>query len=88
MDKRLGIVVAAVGGIVVGVAGTSAWLHAQAAPPNTSCIAGDPAVDAKSDAIVKQLHAHDHDPYAPQAVAPIGELPKPTKAESSSDSVH
>ncbi len=85
MDKRF-LVVAALCGVIVGVAGTSAWLHAQAAPPCVPYIAGDLAADAKADAIVKQLHAHDRDPYVTQPVAPIGELPKPAKAESSGGS--
>jgi hypothetical protein len=81
MDKRFVTLAAAFGGMIVGVAGTSAWLHAQAASPSVACIAGDSAADAKAGAIVKQLHAHDRDHYVAQPVAPIGELPKPAKVE-------
>jgi hypothetical protein len=84
MDKRfLAVAVAALGGVIVGIAGTSAWLHAPAAPPSVPCIADGSAVDAKADAIVKQLHAHDRDTYVAPAITPIGELPKPAEAEPS-----
>jgi len=75
MDKRVLGIVAAVGGVIVGVAGARAWPHAPATP-GIVCVTGESAVDAKADAIAKQLHAHDHDRYVPQAGVPIGELPK------------
>lgn len=76
MDKRSVALIAAAGGLVVGVIGSSLFHHAQAAPANMVCITDDPAQDAKVDAMVKQLHAHDHDKYIPQKVYPIGVLPK------------
>jgi len=76
MDKRMIASVAAVAGVIVGVAGASVVLCAQAAPANVACAPYDASADAKADAIVKQLHAHDRDQYVPQPVTPIGELPK------------
>ena len=78
MDKRAIALIAAAGGLVAGVVGSSLLRHAQAAAPaNMVCIPDDPVQDAKVDAMVKQLHAHDRDKYVPQKVYPIGELPKP-----------
>lgn len=88
MDKRTIALVAAAGGLVVGVIGSSLLRHAQAAAPpaNMVCITDDPVQDAKVDAMVKQLHAHDHDKYVPKQVFPVGELPKPAQPAPAKDS--
>ncbi len=87
MDKRSIALIAAAGGLVVGVVGSSVLHHAQAAAPaNMVCMTDDPVQDAKVDAIVKQLHAHDNDKYIPQKVYPIGELPKPPPPAPKKDS--
>jgi hypothetical protein len=83
MDKRLIASVAAIAGVIVGVAGASVVLRAQASPANVACAPYDASVDVKADAIVKKLHAHDHDQYIPQPVTPIGELPKAPPREDS-----
>lgn len=77
MDNKIMALAAALGGLVVGVAGASAFAHSHAAPTGIACAVGDSAADAKADAIVKQLHAHDHDAYTPHPAPPVGELPKP-----------
>jgi len=73
MEKRLVAMAAAAGGLVLGVAGTGLFMHAQAALPNSVC----PTYDAAADAAMKQLHAHDHDQYVPHpAPSPFGDAPK------------
>lgn len=86
MDKRAIALIAAAGGLVVGVVGSSLLRHAWAAPANMVCITDDPVQDAKVDAMVKQLHAHDRDKYIPQKMYPIGELPKPVQSTPKKDS--
>lgn len=86
MDKRSIALIAAAGGLIVGVVGSSVLHHAQASPANMVCMTDDPVQDAKVDAIVKQLHSHDHDKYIPQKVYPIGELPKPVPPAPKKDS--
>ena len=67
MNQNLLVLAAAVGGLIVGVAGTKVFAPA-------------------TPAVVRQLHAHDHDAYVPKPTPPVGELPKP--AESSSTNAH
>jgi hypothetical protein len=74
--KNIFAIVAAAGGVVVGIAGARVFAPVPAAPV-TVCAATEAAADAKADAIARQLHAHDHDAYVPKPTAPIGELPKP-----------
>jgi hypothetical protein len=82
MEKRLVAMAAAAGGLVVGVAGAGLFMHAQAAIPSSVCPTYDAAADARADAAVKQLHAHDRDQYVPHpARSPIGDAPKPANAE-------
>ena len=83
MDKRVVAVIAAVGGLLAGVAGAGVFMHAQAAPVNSACPVYDAKVDASVDAAVKQLHAHDHDQYVPHsAPSPFGDAPTATTPES------
>jgi hypothetical protein len=78
MEKRVIALAATIGGLVVGVAGASVVIRAQAVPTHAVCITDSPvAEDAKTDAIMKQPHAHDHEQYVPRLVPPVGELPKP-----------
>ena len=82
MEKRLVAMAAAAAGLVVGVAGAGLFMHAQAAIPNSVCPTYDATADAKADAAVKQLHAHDHDQYVPHPTpSPFGDAPKPANAE-------
>lgn len=86
MDKKMLAVVAAAGGLVVGVAG--ARLLAPV-PPGTACApAADAAADAKANAIARQLHAHDRDAYVPHPAPAVGELPKPAKAVPAGGAAH
>jgi hypothetical protein len=86
MEKRLVAIAAAVGGLVIGVAGASLFMHAQAAPVNSSCPTYDAKVDTSIDAAVKLLHAHDHDQYVPHpARSPFGDAPKLSNAEPAKD---
>lgn len=81
MNKSIIAFAAAVAGLVVGVAGARVFTPA---PAKSVCaVAIDPTVDAQTDAIARQLHAHDHDAYVPHPAPPVGELPKPAKADSS-----
>ena len=42
----------------------------------------DAAAEAKADAAMKQLHAHDRDQYVPHpAPSPFGDAPKPANTE-------
>ena len=77
MDTRIIALVAALGGLVVGVVGAGAFAHSPTAPNGGACPAGDAAAEAKADAVAKQLHAHDHEAYVPHPAPPVGELPKP-----------
>lgn len=87
MEKRLVAIAAAAGGLVIGVAGAGLFMHAQAAIPKSVCPTYDAAADARADAVVKQLHAHDHDRYVPHpAPSPFGDAPKPANAEPVKDS--
>jgi hypothetical protein len=87
MEKRLVAMACAAGGLVIGVAGASLFMHAQAAIPNSVCPTYDAAADAKADAAMKQLHAHDHDQYVPHpARSPFGDAPKAANAEPAKDS--
>ena len=83
MNQNLLVLAAAVGGLIVGVAGTKVFAPAT---PGIVCAATDVAAEAKADAVARQLHAHDHDAYVPKPTPPVGELPKP--AESSSTKTH
>lgn len=84
MNKSIIALAAAVAGLVVGVAGARVFTQA---PAKSACVAAiDPAVDAQADAIVRKLHAHDHDTYVSNPAPPIGELPKSAKADSSNAS--
>jgi len=85
MDKKILAIVAAVGGLVVGVAGARVFTPAT---PGVVCAATDSVADAKVDAVARQLHAHDHDAYVPHPVPPIGELPKPTKSDPPNTAAH
>ena len=81
MNKSIIAFAAAVAGLVVGVAGARVFTQA---PAKSVCAAAtEPAAGAQTDAIVRQLHAHDHDAYVPHPAPPVGELPKPAKADSS-----
>ena len=87
METRLVAMAAAVGGLVIGVAGAGLFMRVHAAIPNSVCPTYDAAADAKADAAVKQLHAHDHDQYVPHpARSPFGDAPKPANAEPAKDS--
>jgi hypothetical protein len=87
METRLVAITAAAGGLVIGVASAGLFMHAHAAVPNSVCPLYDAAADAKADAAVKQLHAHDHDQYVPHpASSPFGGAPKPANAEPAKDS--
>jgi len=89
MDKRVVAVIAAVGGLLAGVAGAGAFMHAQAAPISSACPVYDAKVDASVDAVVKQLHAHDHDQYVPHpAPSPFGDAPKATTSEPTRTPAH
>ena len=80
MEKRVVALIAAVGGLLAGIAG--AFMYAQAAPANPACPVYDAKADASVDAAVKQLHAHDHDQYVPHpARSPFGDAPKATTTE-------
>ena len=79
MDKRSIAAAAAIAGMIVGVAGASALHRAPTTSTMIACAPNDAAAEAKADAIVKQLHSHDHEQYVPQPVTPIGDLPKPAK---------
>jgi hypothetical protein len=82
MEKRLVAMAAAAGGLVIGVAGAGLFMHAQAAIPISACSTYDAATDAKADAAMKQLHAHDHDQYVPHAApSPLGDVLKPANAQ-------
>jgi hypothetical protein len=82
MEKRLVAMAAAAGGLVIGVAGAGLFMHAQAAPENSSCPTYDAKVDMSVDAAVKQLHGHDHDQYVPRpARSPFGDSPTLSNAE-------
>ena len=82
MEKRLVAMAAAAGGLVIGIAAASLFVHAQAALPNSVCPTYDAAADERADAAVKQLHAHDHDQYVPHpARSPFGDAPKAANAE-------
>jgi hypothetical protein len=82
MDKRVVALIAAVGGLLAGVAGAGVFIHAQATPVNSACPVYDAKVDASVDPAVKQLHAHDHDQYVPHpARSPFGDAPKATTTE-------
>ena len=82
MDKRVVAMIAAIGGLLAGVAGAGIFMHAQAAPVNSVCPTYDAKVDASIDAAVKQLHAHDHDQYVPHpARSPFGDAPKSAMTE-------
>ena len=82
MEKRLVAMAAAAGGLVIGVAAAGLFMHAQAAVTNSVCQPYDAVADARADAAVKQLHAHDHDQYVPHpARSPFGEAPKAANAE-------
>ena len=85
MDKTILAIVAAAGGLVVGVAG--ARLLAPA-PTSAACAPAEAAADAKADAIARQLHAHDRDPYVSQPAPPVGELPAPAKTVPASGAPH
>ena len=87
MEKRLVAMAAAAGGLVIGVAGAGLFMHAQAAIPNSVCPTYDAAAEAKADAAMKQLHAHDHDRYVPHpAASPFGDASKAANAEPAKDS--
>ena len=87
MEKRLVAMAAAAAGLVIGVAGAGLFMHAHAAIPISACPTYDAAADAKVDAAVKQLHAHDHDQYVPHpARSPFGDAPKPANADPAKDS--
>lgn len=79
MGKNVLVIVAAAGGLIVGVAGARVFTPAT---PVTVCTAKEAAADAKTDAIVQQLHAHDHDAYVSHPAPPIGELPKPSSSSN------
>ena len=82
MDKRVVALIAAAGGLVAGVAGAGAVMHAQAAPASSACPVYEAKTDAAVDAEVKQLHAHDHDQYVPHpAKSPFGDSPKAATPE-------
>ncbi len=82
MEKRLVALAAASSGLIIGFAGAGLFMHAQAAIPNSVCTPYDATADARVDAAVKQLHAHDHDQYVPHpAPSPLGDAPKPANAE-------
>ena len=82
MEKRLVAMAAAAAGLVVGVAGAGLFMHAHVAIPNSICPPYDAAADAKADAAMKQLHAHDRDQYVPHpAPSPFGDAPKPANTE-------
>ncbi|MBS0513919.1 MAG: hypothetical protein JSS16_00380 [Proteobacteria bacterium] len=85
MDKKILAVVAAVTGLVIGVAGARVFVPAAT---TTVCPVADNAAEAKADAIARQLHAHDHDAYVPHPVPPIGELPKPTQSDPPNTAAH
>ena len=81
METRLVAITAAAGGLVFGVASAGLFMHAHAGIP-TACPTYEAATDARVDAAVKQLHAHDHDQYVPHpARSPFGDAPKPANAE-------
>ena len=97
METRLVAMAAAVGGLVIGVAGAGLlfiffacsflFLRAHSALPTLFCLIYDVVADAKADAAVKQLHAHDHDQYVPHpAPSPFGDAPKSANAEPAKDS--
>jgi hypothetical protein len=89
MDKRVVALIAAVGGLLAGVAGAGVFMHAQAAPVNSACPVYDAKVDASVDAAVKQLHAHDRDQYVPHpARSPFGDAPKATMTEPAKVPAH
>ncbi|WP_395641425.1 hypothetical protein [Rudaea sp.] len=79
MNQNLLVLAAAMGGLIVGVAGTKVFAPAT---PGVACAASDVAAEAKADAVARQLHAHDHDTYVPKPAPPVGELPKPADASS------
>jgi len=82
METRLVAIAAAAGGLVIGVASAGLFMHAHAAIPNSICPPYDAAADAKADAAMKQLHAHDRDQYVPHpAPSPFGDAPKPANTE-------
>ena len=82
MEKRVLAMAAGVSGLVIGLAGAGFVVHAQVATSNSVCPTYDAAADAKVDATMKQLHAHDHDRYVPHpASSPFGDAPKPASAE-------
>lgn len=72
--------VAAAAGLVVGFVG------ARALAPTPAVAACPPAaaqtMEAKTDAIARQLHAHDRDPYVPHPAPPVGERSASAKDES------
>ena len=81
MDKRVVALIAAVSGLVAGVAGANVFMRPQAASANSACPAFDTKSDANIDAEVKRLHAHDHDQYVPHpAQSPFGDSPKAAAA--------
>jgi hypothetical protein len=91
MNKNVLALVAAVGGVIVGAVGARVLKPAPMPTPaaaNVRCPSSDSVADAKADAIARQLHAHDHDTYAPHPTGPIGELPKPAKTGASSGDAH
>ena len=89
METRLVAIAAAAGGLVIGIASAGLFMHAHAAIPNSVCPTYDAAADARVDAAVKQLHAHDHDQYVPRpAPSPFRDAPKPANAGPAEGPAH